>query len=182
MTANKVTGEAANDRSADGDGLIRTIDRLAAVLASEHYPAGDRAALKRHSPGQAPPLAFYRLWLKHLGDELPHEDATSAWALLAWGLAFCGRQAHRKDRPFGRALAESGFAEARLERLLAGSDGAVGLSLAESSVRFLAAKGDAFDWALLAQLLLTRDDRARERLHRRIATDYYRHLPRNDKE
>lgn len=182
MTSFEAPGDAARDRPAYGDGLAAAVGRLSAVLASEHYPAGDRAALKRHAPGQPPPLAFYRLWLRHLHDELPPEPATQAWALLAWGLAFSGRQAHRPDRPLGRALAESAFAEARLERLLAAPDGEVRHSLAEAAVRFLGAKGEAFDWAQLAQLLLTRDDQARERLHRRIATDYYRHLPRTDKE
>ena len=44
-------------------------------------------------------------------DELPREEETHAWALIAWGLALMGAQAHRRDRPLGRALAESGFAE-----------------------------------------------------------------------
>jgi CRISPR system Cascade subunit CasB len=155
---------------------------MAAVLAAEHYPGGDRAALKRHAPGQPPPLAFHRLWLRYLNTELPHEAATPGWALLAWGLANCGPASHRPGRPLGQCLAESGYAESRLERLLAASDDDMRLALAASLVRFVAAKGDAFDWAQLAQLLLTRDDEARERLHRRIATDYYRHLPRTDKE
>lgn len=162
------------------ESLAGRVNRLAAVLSAAHYPGGDRAALKRHAPGQPPPLAFYRLWLRHLNTELPDPSASAAWALLAWGLASSGRAAHRRDRPLGRCLAECGYAEARLERLLAAPDDDTRLALAASLVRFVAGKEDGFDWMQLAQLLLTRDDEARERLHRRLATDYYRHLPRTD--
>jgi CRISPR system Cascade subunit CasB len=162
------------------DSLASRVNRLAAVLAAEHYPGGDRAALKRHAPGQPAPLAFYRLWFRHLNVELPSEAASPAWTLLAWGLASSGPTAHRRDRPLGQCLAECGYAEARLERLLAAADDDMRLTLAASLVRFVAAKRDGFDWVHLAQLLLTRDEEARERLHRRIATDYYRHLPRTD--
>lgn len=180
MTTNE-SGTAAAPADVAED-LASRVNRLAAVLAAEHYPSGDRAALRRHAPGQPPPLAFHRLWLRHLHTELPHEAATGAWALLAWGLASSGPAAHRRGRPLGQCMAECGYSEARLERLLAAADDDMRLALAASLLRFVAAKGDAFDWVQLAQLLLTRDDEARERLHRRIATDYYRHLPRTDKE
>lgn len=163
------------------DDLAAHIGRLAGLLGSAHYPGADRAALKRHAPGQPPPLAFYRLWLRHLGTELPPDGQTAAWALLVWGLALAGAGAHRPGRGLGRMLAESGYAETRLERLLAADDDARERLFA-SLVRFLAAKGEGFDWLHAARLLLTRDADARESLHRRIAADYYRHLPRQEKE
>lgn len=181
MTTTNAT-EAAVAPAEPGRDLANRVNRIASILAAEHYPGGDRAALKRHAPGQPPPLAFYRLWLRFLDTDLPPEAATPGWAFLAWGLASSGPASHCPGRPLGQCLAESGYAEARLERLLAASDDEVRLSLAASLVRFVAAKGAAFDWVQLAQLLLTRDDDARERLHRRIATDYYRHLPHLDKE
>jgi CRISPR system Cascade subunit CasB len=165
-----------------GGELAGRLRRMAALLASERYPGSDRAALKRYAPGQPVPLAFHRLWLRHLNDEIPSESTTPAWALLAWGLAGGGANAHRAARPLGRCLAECGYSEARLERLLATADDDTRLALAAAMARFVAAKGDSFDWAELARLLLTRDDEARERLHRRIATDYYRHLPRTETE
>lgn len=157
------------------------IGRLAAQLATPLYPGADRASLKRHAVGQPPPLAFYRLWLRHLGTELPTERQTPAWALLAWGLALMGAGAHRPGHGLGRALAETGYAEARLERLLA-ADNDTRERLFTSLVRFLAAKGESFDWLDAGRLLLTRDSDVREALNRRIATDYYRHLPRQDKD
>lgn len=157
------------------------ISRLAAQVAMPHYPSADRAALKRHTPGQPPPLAFYRLWLRHLGVDLPAEGQTGTWALLASGLALMGGGAHRQGRGLGRALAESDYSEARLERLLAADDG-TRERLFASLVRFLAAKGESFDWLDAGRLLLTRAPDARETLHRRIAADFYRHLPRQDKD
>lgn len=162
--------------------LASRIGRLAAVLSADSYPGSDRAALKRHAPGQPPPLAFYRLWLRHMQSDPPNEDAAGAWALLSWGLASCGPEAHRPDKSLGQALAECGYSEARVERLLAASDDDMRLALVAGLVRFVAAKGAAFDWTHLAQLLLTRDASLRERIHVRIASDYYRHLPQTSKE
>lgn len=158
------------------DGLAARVARLAHLLASEHFPGADRAALKRYAPGQAPSLAFYRTWLRHLGEELPREEETRAWALMAWGLALMGAHAHRRDRPLGTALAESGYSEARLERLLA-ADAEARLDLFTSLVRFLASKGEGFDWLDAARLLLTRDPDRRESAYRRIAAHYYRCPP-----
>jgi CRISPR system Cascade subunit CasB len=163
-----------------GDTLPARISKLAGLLASERYPAADRAALKRHAPGHPPPLAFYRLWLRHLGEEPPDEAQTSNWALITWGLALMGAQGHRADRPLGKALAATAFSEARLERLLAADEG-VREDLFASMVRFMSAKRESFSWLDAARLLLTRDADKRELINRRIATDYYRNLPRNEK-
>ena len=158
------------------EGLGARVARLAHLLASERFSGADRAALKRYAPGQAPSLAFYRTWLRHLGEELPREEETRAWALMAWGLALMGAHAHRRDRPLGTALAESGYSEARLERLLA-ADAEARLDLFAALVRFLASKGEGFDWLDAARLLLTRDPDRRESAYRRIAAHYYRCLP-----
>jgi CRISPR system Cascade subunit CasB len=73
---------------------------------------------------------------------------------------------------FGAALAESGFAEPRLERLLA-ADGPTLRVLVLRAVRFLASRGSPFDWTQLARLLLTRDPSKREQVNRQIAKDFY---------
>lgn len=173
--------DSAHHGSLAGSDLPALIGRLAAQLAMAKYPGADRAALKRHAPGQSPPLAFYRLWLRHLGAELPGEGQTSSWAVLVSGMALMGTGAHRRGRGLGRALAESGFSEARLERLLA-ADGDTRERLFASLARFLAAKDEGFDWTDAGRLLLARDPDAREGIHRRIAADFYRHLPRQDKD
>lgn len=158
--------------------LAATVGRLAGVIGHPHYPAGDRAALKRWSPDQPMPLAFYRLWLRHMSDALPSEAQAPAWMALAWGLASLGTASHRKDRQLGRALAESSFAEVRLERLLGAPD-ELRLELFISMVRFLAAKNESFDWLDAATFLLTTDAQARERVCRRIAQAFYRYQLRD---
>lgn len=152
-------------------GLPARIARLSRMIGAEHYPTGDRAALKRYSPGAAIPLAFYRLWLKHMDEELPNN--ISAWATFAFGLAIMGKEAHQPGRPLGQVLAEAGYSEARLEQILA-SDDEVRIKLFTSMVRFLAAKGEGFNWTDAARFLLTSDEDKREDIHRRIASDFYR--------
>lgn len=159
--------------------LASTVGRLAHAIGAEHYPNGDRAALRRWAPGQPLPLAFYRLWLRLMGTDLPPEATTPAWMLLAWSLATLGADAHTPGRPWGQALAESGFAEGRLERLLSAPDD-VRAELFMSAVRFLAAKGERFDLTEAARFLITSDADKREAVHRRIAQAFYRHLPKND--
>lgn len=159
--------------------LAATVDRLVGVICHPHYPTGDRAALKRWSPDQPMPLAFYRLWLHHVGDALPAEAQAPAWMALAWGLAALGASSHRKERPLGRALAESGFAEARLERLLGAPDD-LRVELFMSMARFLAAKNESFDWRNAATFLLTADAQKRESERRRIAQAFYSHQPRDN--
>jgi CRISPR system Cascade subunit CasB len=163
--------------TAPGAGLPETVARIARLLAQAHYPNGDRAALKRWSPGQPLPLAYYRLWLQHLRAEPPSDAQAIPWMATVWGLALAGVDAHRPQRPLGRALAESGFAQARLERLLSAPE-ALRLDLYGSAVRFLGAKGEGCNWTEWARYLLTHDPEARERLHRGIARSYYQHLSR----
>lgn len=160
--------------------LPQHIGRLAAVLGAAHFPGGDRAALKRMAPGVSPPLAFYRLWLRHLDETVPVPDQTPAWAVIVAGLSSSPPQAHRPGRGFGQALAECGWHEARLERLLAADDDGQLAKLVADALRFLASRGDSFDWTHVARLLLARTGDARDAIHRRIATDFYRHQPRTD--
>lgn len=156
--------------------LVATIARLAGVIGATHYPTGDRAALRRWAPAQPVPLAFYRLWMRHAGEELPTEAQTDAWMALAWGMATM--RAHDPKRPLGQALAEARYSEGRLERLLGAPD-AVRIELFMGAVRFLAAKNDSFNWLDAATFLLASNAQARERIDRRIAQAFYRHLPKD---
>lgn len=156
--------------------LSSTLARLAAPVGAPHYPAGDRATLRRWAPGQPVPLAFYRLWLRHVGADLPPEGQTEAWMLIAWAIVTLGKEAHDPKRPWGQALAEAGFSEGRLERLLS-APADVRADLFVQAVRFLAAKDERFDLVEAALYLLTEDEAKREGLARRIAEAFYRHLP-----
>lgn len=162
-----------NEQIQPQESLPARIARLSHMISAEHYPTGDRAALKRYSPGSAIPLAFYRLWLKHMEEELP--DNIGVWATFAFGLAIMGKEAHQPGRPLGQVLAEAGYSEARLDQILA-SEGDVRVKLFTSMVRFLAAKGEGFNWTDAARFLLTGDEDKREAIHRQIASDFYRTL------
>jgi CRISPR system Cascade subunit CasB len=159
--------------------LASTVARLAAVIGNSRFPAGDRAALRRWTLGQPVPLAFYRLWLRHAGEELPPEAQMENWMILVCCMTTLGEKSHTPTRRLGQALAESGFSEGRLERLLSAPDG-VRSELLMNAVRLLAAKGDSFNLAEAAQFLLTKDEARREGVNRRIAEAFYRHLPKND--
>lgn len=164
----------------DGSNLSTSISKMAGIIGSAHYANADRAALKRWALGQPIPLAFYRLWLRHIGADLPPEGQIEDWMTLAWGMALCGG-CHEARRPFGQALAESHFAEGRLERLLSAPDD-LRRELFMSTVRFLAAKDACFDWIEAARYLLTRSTDKREAMHRHIAKNYYKHLTVKEKE
>lgn len=158
--------------------LSTAIARLAGVVGSPHYPAGDRAMLRRWAPGQAVPLSFYRLWLRHLGTDLPPENQTEAWMTVVWGLATMGSDAHDPKRPLGQALAESGYSEGRLERLLSAPED-VRIDLLMDVVRFLSSRHEHFNWSDAASFLLVNAGDKRESIHRRIAHAFYRHLPKD---
>jgi CRISPR system Cascade subunit CasB len=161
--------------------LFNQVAKLAGILGSAHFPTGDRAALKRMAPDQPPPLAFYRFAFRELPDHW--ERQCSAWQTLTAALALSSNQGnpHNPQRPLGRALAEQGYSEARLERLLAAEGDTLNILLLRAA-RFLAAKGetvDTVDWTDAARLLLTGSDAAQEQIRRGIAGDFYRHLDNN---
>jgi CRISPR system Cascade subunit CasB len=157
---------------ADHDSLPKTIGRIAALLDSTDFPNGQRAALRRNTPGRPPNLDFYRFAFMNLPSEWVHNR--DAWMTIVAGIAIMHPQAHRPDRPMGRALAESGYSESRLERLLA-AEGEVLCQLVMRAARFLAAKNESANWIDFASLMLTTHDaEKRERARMRIASDFYR--------
>jgi CRISPR system Cascade subunit CasB len=152
--------------------LGSTIGRIAATIAADHFPTGERAGLKRMARDEPPGLAFFRFWPRYLNAEAPPDARVREWAAILAGIALMGCNAHRPGRRFGAVLAETRYSEDRLERLLGTDDPEVRRTLFLRAVRFLAAKGEAFDWVGAASWLLTSDDR-REDAARRIARDFY---------
>ncbi len=155
------------------ESLATIIGRISGLIASDNFPNGDRAALKRMNPKQEPPLGFYRFALRHLPPNWQHRRR--AWQAILSGMALMSPHIHSLKQPLGRVLAEEHYSEARLERLLAAKD-ETQHALILRAVRFLAAKKRPVDWTHIAGLLLTTDAQKREDLHLRIATDYYKNL------
>lgn len=154
--------------------LERTLEqhlaRVAGILSSDGFPSGQRAALRRMSPGHPLPLCFYQFAVSHLS--VGWEQAIDDWATLIAGIALMSPNAYSAHVGLGEALGEAGYSEFRLERLLAAED-MVRRVLLLRAVRFLAAKSKAFNWAEGARFLLIRDEDRRQALNLRIAKDFY---------
>jgi len=153
--------------------LASLVRHLASTIAAEHFPTGDRAALRRLNPDAMPNLAFYRFAFRHLPQNW--ESRRAAWTALVAGIALMCPKPHRPDRSAGLALAETGYSEKRLERLLA-AEGDTLHTLLLRAARFLAAKNEACNWVDFAHLLL---DTNPENARLKIARDYYRNLREN---
>jgi CRISPR system Cascade subunit CasB len=166
---------AAVETPASDQNLSQIVGRIAHVITADDFPTSERAQLKRLDPSGPPSLAFYRFAFRHLPDGW--ESRQAAWMTLVAGIALMGHSAHRPDRPAGQALAESDYAEARLERLLAAEDETLRTLLLRVA-RFLTAKNDTCNWTDFAHLLRLRGDPERARLQ--IARHYYHSL--KDKE
>ncbi|HRX71533.1 MAG: type I-E CRISPR-associated protein Cse2/CasB [Candidatus Competibacteraceae bacterium] len=163
---------ASPPMNAEPFSLARLIGKVAAIIGSENFPTGERAALKRLTPDRSPSLVFYRFCFQHLPDGWQRQ--MSAWQAALAGLALMGTSAHNPKRPLGQALAEQRYSEARLERLLAAQDDVL-YTLTLRVARFLAAKGESVNWLDLSQLLLAQDREKCEAVRLRIAGDYYRY-------
>lgn len=144
--------------------------RIAGVLQSPTFPAGDRAQLRRLNSRLPPGLTFFRFALHHLPPNW--ERSESQWMCLVSGIALMSPHAHRPGRRLGAVLAEAKYSEFRLERLLAAA-GATRQILFQRAVRLLASRSLPFDWTDGARLLLTADPDRLERVQLQLASDYY---------
>ncbi len=153
--------------------LASLVARIARALAQPALSTGELAALRRMVPGQPPPLAWYRFSIAHLPDG--YERQEQDWIAVTACLAILGPDGFRPSQPLGRVLAEKGYSEHRLERLLAAGGATLRLLLLRAA-RFVAAKGASCDWTAAAQLTLVRDSAVREAVRRRFASDFYRAL------
>ena len=152
--------------------MAQTIGRIATLMKSGGVSPGDRAALRRLQPGQAPPLIWYRFAVLAGLDSL---GLSADWVTIVAGIALMSPDAHTAVRGLGEALATAGYSELRLERLLV-SEGPTQRLLLLRAARFLAAHHTAINWNQPAGLLLARDADKREALCDTIASDFYRHL------
>lgn len=153
------------------DRVGELMNELAKVV-SELTP-GDRAELRRGDPDDPGSPAFWRIAIsrlaprKYIDLESPNSRSLSQWVVILGALAQL-EGLHSPRRNLGRALAEAGFSELRLTRLLRAEDGQL-LGLVRQAVHFLAAKGQEVDVADLARLILYRGPKIR----RSIASQYF---------
>lgn len=155
----------------DASSPRRAVVRITQIVGLADYSPGDRAMLRRWSPGKPFDLAFFRFAFQHLPQEW--ERRAEDWQTLTTAIALLSPDPHRPDVSFGKALALAGYAEGRLERLLA-TEGDIFRTLLLRAARFLRAKNVACNCVDISNLLgLTWD---REAARMRIARDYFSEL------
>lgn len=162
---------------------------LAGLIASENFPRGDLAQLRRMDPDNPDPAAFWRLMARQGLFRGP--EIESKWALIMHGIALMTptnkgegyhRTAHDGYNPVGRALflgsesrREQGFySETRFNRLMTSRGPMLRILLARM-FRMLASADVSFNWREMASFILNDgyDDEAAEQSRRRMAREYY---------
>ncbi len=169
------TTEAHPARRNGGD-IVRILDWLAGGIArlNERGATGDLAALRRLDPDHPNAGAFFRLMALAPGDPLDGPgDRFRRWGLVVWMLA--QTPGRRDDRPLGAALAEAGFSEIRMNRLLAARGDGFRAQVRRMA-RFLAQKSGAIPYRELGALILCEglNEAWAERLRLKIARDFWR--------
>ncbi|ODN66294.1 type I-E CRISPR-associated protein Cse2/CasB [Methylobrevis pamukkalensis] len=154
------------DKSARDEVARRALSIALALAVSD---PGEKAAARRMDKRGAP--VFWRQ-VARLGISSDHEAGwlrfTRMVALLTPASATAS--VHDKDRPLGAVLADAGFSEQRLARLLA-SQGDTRLEALERAIRMLARSRPKIDVVSLARTVMGWD-------HNRLARDYYTRLDR----
>ncbi len=162
---------------------------IARWLGRDDAPTGERAGLRRMDvSGPLVEPSFHRVVAMFAHDDAPGPGMLRRYAVLvhclalASGLALPGERAKGstetpkvgfKDR-LGGALHEASYSEARLTKLLNGGADDLAVTLPRM-VRFLVAKGQAFDRRGLTGLLFNAPDSDKGREARQsIAADFYR--------
>lgn len=160
-------------QQAERSSLTSTIGHIAGTICSNSFPSSNRARLRRITSGQPLPLAFIHFGVAHLPEDWEYQ--IDDWAALVSGLAIMAPHAHRPGYGLGRALAETSYSEARLERLL-GASGDTRRALLLRAARYLAAKQMPCDWLDATRLLLTCDTAKLDAIRLTIARDYFSNL------
>lgn len=143
---------------------------------------GTRARLARLD--HKAPIAgeFWSIYLdmqeKAAAQSRPWALPESSCALLIRAMALMSPYVQDAAQPLGKVLAEAGYSELRLARLLE-ADAEALPDLIISLTRFLGTKGRPIRWSDLARLLLDHDGTT---IRKTIAGDYYRALRNKSKE
>lgn len=151
--------------------LALTVELLASALASGEVGAGDTAILKRMEIHQRPSVAFMRIAYRYLPEQW--ENQTLQWMAITAGMAWMNPHSHNKGSRVGQVLAEHGYSEIRLERLLSADQAVLPMMLMRAAY-FLSARQSPVDWTEFASLLLVEEQDECERIRLAIARDFYR--------
>lgn len=139
--------------------------------------SADMAQLRRLS-AQKPYSSA--LWKILLHCDVPEKWAGGAnqakkekqWATLLAAMAQ-NPTSHDPKTSFGKALADAGWSELRLVRLLESRDEQLD-AIFRQMAAYLSSKGKTLDWSQAGQLIFWQDGEVAENIRQDIARDYYR--------
>jgi len=147
----------------------------AAFHLKETVSSGDRAELRRISPDRPFTPALWKLLLDMGQHEAPEwisqERWERRWATLLMGLAFCA-ELHDYNRRLGSALAEAGYSELRLVRLLR-AEGEQLEAYIRRLAQYLHSKQQPANWGEVANLLFYQSGETAEKIRLQIARSYF---------
>ncbi len=163
--------------------------KIGSKLGQEHFPTGDRAALRRYEPSRntrGETVAIKLLLAEDSGEEeLAVKDIrrpVERWTWLLHCMALMsgpGRSPHNDEKdenkkliPNGKILFEVGFGESRLARLLDARGDSFD-DLFARLCRGLSSKGKGLEWSSLVPLIFAENGDKPESARLRIAADYY---------
>ena len=184
MSTEVVAEKPISNDPAEPRRLGQVIATISYRLNADRIGPGELAELRRISRGELP-AAFWRLYLTN--DVVPPEwrepvgrpdrRVDLAWAALIRAMVQMAPNPHSFDRPFGTALAESGYSEDRFVRLLRAEGENLAREVRTAGV-WLARKGvSAANWVQPARLLLgqsrNRGIQTEFTIHQ-LARDYFR--------
>ena len=164
----------------------RVVGKVSHALDADRIGAGRLAEIRRMAWREIPPSfwEFYfayvpTQWRQRAGGDDDRVDL--AWAALLRAMAEAAPNPHAKDMPFGTALAETGYAEARFVRFLR-AEGEDLAREARTAAAWLGGKGRKANWIEPAELILGHIEwfgsdggiRSSDVVTHRLARDYFR--------
>lgn len=149
--------------------LNDAVNRAAALM--EHTLGnGELAELRRANPQEPYSPALWKV-LAQLPEPWSRQELERRWGIVLQGLAHC-LPLHRPGMRLGRTLANVGYSELRLTRLLRADEEQLMAELVRLA-KYLHSKGEPLDWADAARLLLEVDAPWASKHRRAIARSYY---------
>jgi len=144
------------------------------------FDPGQTAALRRLAPACPTHATFWyglEKFVVPMFPERPPIASEPAWALLMHAMALMAPDPHERGAHAGTVLADVGYSELRLERLLRARGVAELIRPLTEAARFLRAKGRSVDWVRLAPIVTApAESDIAEEARRSIARAYFAQL------